>query len=497
MKTKIFIIAIIGLLAVFTLIFYACEKEEKNQIPTCNINTPTEGDEFKQGEIITISANASDYDGSIAEVLFFVGGVQKSSVNSSPYTYEWDTDNEDIGNHILKTTANDNEGASASDEVSIVIVDGKIPPESAFKAFPSCGVPPLTIDFTDQSINDPTDWQWDFGDGNIAEVLFFVGGVQKSSVNSSPYTYEWDTDNEDIGNHILKTTANDNEGASASDEVSIVIVDGKIPPESAFKAFPSCGVPPLTIDFTDQSINDPTDWQWDFGDGNMSTETNPSHTYNSEGSFTVILTVTNSYGSDTETIANCINVSENGCSGIFTDPRDNKNYDVITIGTQTWFAENLNFETENSWCFDDNIDYCITYGRLYTWEAALNACPDGWHLPSDDEWKILEMYIGMSQSEADKISNRGTDEGLKLKSTSGWKEPGNGTDVYGFAALPGGYRYPSGGVYGRVISSWWWASTEKMSDRAYGRGIEYLYDQIARSGFNKNDAISVRCLKDL
>ena len=153
-------ITLIDLLAVVILIFQACKKEEEetNQPPSCTITSPSEGDTFTQGETITISVNANDADGSITEVVFFVDGVEKSSAASSPYNWSWDTCGENIGNHTLKATSTDNDGASASDEVTIVIIEQAGPPEAAFKAFPTCGVPPLSVDFTDQSTKDPTSW---------------------------------------------------------------------------------------------------------------------------------------------------------------------------------------------------------------------------------------------------------------------------------------------------------------------------------------------------
>ena len=76
------------------------------------------------------------------------------------------------------------------------------------------------------------------------------------------------------------------------------------------------------------------------------------------------------------------------------------------------------------------------HGRLYTWHAAQTACPAGWHTSRDSDWKELEMYLGMSQDEANNTDYRGTDEGEKLKSLAGWEEGTNGTDVVGFTAIP-------------------------------------------------------------
>ncbi|MDA3891960.1 MAG: PEGA domain-containing protein [Salinivirgaceae bacterium] len=113
------------------------------------------------------------------------------------------------------------------------------------------------------------------------------------------------------------------------------------------------------------------------------------------------------------------------------DSRNNQTYKTVKIGKQTWMAENLNYKTTNSYCYDDNTSNCQKYGRLYTWQAAKNACPSGWHLPSDGEWKLLEKQLGMKLKKTDKIGYRGTNQGRELKATSGWNSNGNGTEFYG------------------------------------------------------------------
>lgn len=185
-----------------------------------------------------------------------------------------------------------------------------------------------------------------------------------------------------------------------------------------------------------------------------------------------------------------------GTTGTFTDPRDGQEYAFIEIGAQTWMAENLNYETENSWWYDNDPDNGDTYGRLYTWDAALDACPDGWHLPSDEEWKTLEMELGMSQSEADDTGWRGTDQGEQMKATSGWNNNGNGTNSSGFSALPGGYRYPSGWFSHLGYGGDWWSSTEYSSSRAWSRGVGYDDDDVGRGTDGRDEGFSVRCLKD-
>ena len=178
---------------------------------------------------------------------------------------------------------------------------------------------------------------------------------------------------------------------------------------------------------------------------------------------------------------------------------DGNNYAVVTIGDQIWMAENLNYETANSWWYDNNSTNGDVYGRLYTWDAALTACPGGWHLPSDAEWKTLEMYLGMSQSEADAIDWRGTDEGGKLKEagTGHWDAPNTGaTNSSGFSALPGGYRVASGGFGNLSNGGHWWSATEYSSPYAWNRSLFYLMGKVMRYYASKESSYSVRCLKD-
>ena len=182
--------------------------------------------------------------------------------------------------------------------------------------------------------------------------------------------------------------------------------------------------------------------------------------------------------------------------GTFTDPRDNQTYNTIVIGEQEWFAQNLNYETNNSWCYWNNSSICDEYGRLYTWDAATSACPDGWHLPTDDEWKQLEMFLGMSQLEADSTGWRGADEGKKIKSTTGWYSGGNGTDEVGFSALPGGNYFANGYFINLGQHGYWWSATEKYTTAAWYRLLSWDYYQVCRSYDVKGNGFSVRCVRD-
>lgn len=163
------------------------------------------------------------------------------------------------------------------------------------------------------------------------------------------------------------------------------------------------------------------------------------------------------------------------------------NYKTVKIGSQTWMAENLKVETKDSWCYDNDESKCEEYGRLYTWSAAKKACPSGWHLPSVSEFETLFETIG-GESKAGKM----------LKSKTGWRDSGNGTDAYSFSALPAGYRLYNGNFDGEGDVAYFWSST--------GSGIEphYMYlddnkdyaDQENDSEEYEYSGFSVRCLKD-
>jgi uncharacterized protein (TIGR02145 family) len=168
-----------------------------------------------------------------------------------------------------------------------------------------------------------------------------------------------------------------------------------------------------------------------------------------------------------------------------------KTYKTVKIGTQTWFAENLNYDpgTGNSACYDNQASNCATYGRLYDWSTALTVCPSGWHLPSGDEWTVLTDYVGSSTA------------GTKLKATSGWKYISEGgTDDYGFSALSGGGFVNSNGDFSGVGSlGYWWSASdyEDGSSFAYGWYMSSGASNVLRFIYNKSSALlSVRCVQD-
>ena len=170
-------------------------------------------------------------------------------------------------------------------------------------------------------------------------------------------------------------------------------------------------------------------------------------------------------------------------SGNMTDSRDGQSYKTVTIGSQTWMAENLNYKTTNSFCYEDNASNCTKYGRLYTWDAATTACPSDWRLPTKAEFETLIAAVG-GESAAGKM----------LKATSGWGSSANGVDDYSFSVLPAGYKVNNGGYENEGDFTYFWTSTGTNSSKAYVMGLSFSRDA-GLIDADKNYGYSVRCVK--
>ena len=170
----------------------------------------------------------------------------------------------------------------------------------------------------------------------------------------------------------------------------------------------------------------------------------------------------------------------------FTDSRDGKTYRRVLIGEQVWMAENLNYAAEDSKCYENSDDNCAKYGRLYNCSTAKKACPAGWHLPSGAEWKTLVDYAGGDST-----------AGKKLKSASGWKDSGNGTDDYGFSALPSGFCHENGSFNNVGVDAGLWSATE---DNTGWGALRYAMspddEKVDRSIRLVTRLYSLRCLQD-
>ncbi len=204
----------------------------------------------------------------------------------------------------------------------------------------------------------------------------------------------------------------------------------------------------------------------------------------------------------------------------FCDTRDGTLYRFVTIASENpayskkWMAENLNYQTANSWCGGGSAGTkmagdCSVYGRLYTWAAAMGkfedecgfghdcitlgkgnvqgVCPDGWHVPTQDEWNALFAAVG-GESTA----------GQKLKAQTDWRAYSGITneDAYGFSALPAGYRGNVGYFYYFTLGAYFWSATQDDSDYSYYVYMGYCNDYAELGNVDKNRDFSVRCVKD-
>ena len=202
---------------------------------------------------------------------------------------------------------------------------------------------------------------------------------------------------------------------------------------------------------------------------------------------------------------------------------DGNVYKTVKIGNQWWMAENLrvtkyrdgNFirklqsdttlwkhDTIGAYCiYDDNITAPGLLYNFYSISNSENIAPIGWHVPSDDEWKLLEEHLGMTITDANNTSWRGTHEGekLKIQSTQGWTTFGDiwSTNESGFTALAGGCRLFNGiwGDPGLFATGFWWSSTNHFNDVWY-RYLDYKNANVFRYYGSKNYGFSIRCVKD-
>jgi uncharacterized protein (TIGR02145 family) len=180
------------------------------------------------------------------------------------------------------------------------------------------------------------------------------------------------------------------------------------------------------------------------------------------------------------------------CPGMptITDSRDGQVYPTVQIGSQCWLQKNMNYNTGNSWCYDNSSSNCYIDGRLYDWQTAPGACPSGWHLPSDAEWTALTDFLGGESIAGGKMKKAGTIH---------WVSPNTGaTNSSGFTALPGGgwYWYGNGGFSNLTRYGLFWSSTEYSSTDSWGRYLSFDGEYVYSYYNSKTYGFSARCVQD-
>ncbi len=210
------------------------------------------------------------------------------------------------------------------------------------------------------------------------------------------------------------------------------------------------------------------------------------------------------------------------CVGTPTVEYEGKTYNTVQVMSQCWLKENLDIGQMipvdqamedngiiEKYCYDSDEMSCEEYGGLYTWHETIQyvyengtrgICPPGWHVPTDEEWKVLEAAVdseyGPGDLMWDELGDRGYDAGKRIKSTGGWMNNGNGTDDFGYTVFPAGKRDFSGFFVGINTFANFWTSTARGSNFTWLRELKAATDAVTRYDYNKEMGYSVRCIKD-
>lgn len=368
----------------------------------------------------------------------------------------------------------------------------------------------------------------------ISKVDFYVDGTLEFSDAEADYRYEWNTSDK-AGDHIIQARAYDtNDNNSNSALVNVKIINDA--PVASFIVNPVSGDTTTIFHVDASGCTDTEDdvsalevrWDWE-ADGTWDTDYSTTKTadlkYASDGTKQILLEVKDTNGQTDTTSLLVIITTDSGDPGTVTDI-DGNEYTTVKIGNQWWLVENLRVTKyrdgsaipfvyqSGSWVLASSGAYCYydlssdnisEYGLLYNFHAVNNAkglAPEGWHVPSDDEWKEMEMYLGMTQEEVDKTLMRGTDEGGKLKETGTtlWLSNIGATNETGFTALPAAWRSPYDGSFSGIgtFTSFWTSTGTTSSNSTYAltRGLTSSEARMSRSGSLRVAGLAVRCVKD-
>lgn len=480
------------------IILASCEKEENTHPVAAFDILPDSG---TVETVFTFDASASSDAEDEGEYLEARWDWQNDAVWDSDWSTNMIIERQysNAGTYSITLEIKDSKGLKNSITKELKVKEKHInsPPIAAFSIDPPVGYTTTVFQFDASASNDQEDamedlmFRWDFeGDGS-----WDTGWISNPVIE-----YQYTTGD----SFQPKVEVKDTEGATGNNSKSLTVVVDNYPPVAAFSVEPGTGTPLTVFTFDAEGSQDEEDpyvdlqVRWDFeGDGNWDTdwssEKTQVHQFASLNTYSIKLQVKDTEGL-TGSSSHTVIISNDGGAGTFTDPRDGKEYKTVVIGGQTWFAESLNYASETSGCYDNDEENCSTYGRLYLWEVALDVCPPGWHLPSNEEWCELTRFIdGTAECE---MGNIGADVGYKLKSSTGWNFNGNGSDVYGFNALPGGRGSDFNNQHQyKGFHVGFWSSTA-APPRGLRWGLESSNSFINLSSFGVNFTHYIRCVKD-
>lgn len=376
------------------------------------------------------------------------------------------------------------------------------------------------------------------GFGPDVKVAFSIDTAQLSEASSAPYEFTWNTEGWTEGIYWVRADAYEIDKL-ASDQIRIIIIDTiqlPRPPVPIINITPNTGTTDTLFVFDASESFDPDNpqevlqYRWDFdGDDSWDTEFTMEHLfqhqYTHPSNYHVKLQVMSSDSMMADT-SKLLQVEYSGtmdaCQGYVTVPHGGKVYHTVAIGEQCWLRENMNYglildETEmqtnndipEKFCYDNDSLNCEKYGGLYLWSEMMNyvpfqgvqgICPNGWHIPSDDEWKELEGFTDSQYEIGDPVwdenSYRGFDTGKHLKALLGWNAGGNGDNLYDFKAIPGGFWEISTSFIQEGEQAHFWSSTHDSGHNAAQRTLKDDKNNISRTFEWDETARSVRCIRD-
>jgi len=420
--------------------------------------------------------------------------------NGSWDTY-WSTDKTENhqysneGTYTVKMEVKDTEGATDQTTKNVYVTGGSnTPPTAIFTVDPSSGTTSTVFEFDASGSSDNEDptsdlqvrWDWE-NDGS------WDTGWDYDKTENHQYGTE--------GTYTVKMEVKDTEGATDQTTKNVYVTGGSnTPPTAVFTVDPSSGTTSTIFEFDGSGSydnEDPTsDLQvrWDFdGDGSWDTgwdyDKTENHQYSSEDTYTVKMEVKDTEGLTDYTTNQVLVENPSPCDGITQFEYGGQIYHTVEIGTQCWMKENINYETGNSWCYDNDPSNCETYGRLYNRNTALIVCPSGWHLPDKDEWDVLVEHLG---------GNNIAGGEMKEVGYSHWKQPNTGaTNSSNFTALPGGHGYSDYPPFTGITKfALFWSYSTYGPNGGWARILSYNDKEIERDHKHKDHRCSVRCIKD-